>query len=109
MKRNVIFESFHSYENIATQPFFDLSNSKLQLSSSDISYFYIALEQYYKWKLNVEPNSLDFNWELKNPTNGLDVKIDWNEFYNLFFKKIDISKPFNKENFNSNNNNDKKE
>jgi hypothetical protein len=61
MGKNTIFDSFHNYDRLAIQPFFDQTVLNVEDSLLEISKFYNVLEEYFKLKLDIPANINNFD------------------------------------------------
>lgn len=86
MSKNTVFDSFHNYEKLASQPIFDHTVLNKISSSIEIVKFFNILEQYFKFKLNVDPNVRNFSWDLKK--NG-EFCLNLEEFLEFYKNAIE--------------------
>lgn len=88
MKKTLIYSSFHNYNTFAVRPLFDFVNMiEKRKTLDDLIHIFIALEKYYKLKLNVDPNDKYWNWNLRyNRDSDEDFILDHYEFMEFLDK-----------------------
>jgi hypothetical protein len=86
MKNSIIHDSFYNFSPLATQSIFNHTLLDPVQSKNKVKIFFTALEEYFRWKLDVNINDKNFEWDLKDDRKLNDSDLDIPEFI-AFFKK----------------------
>lgn len=93
---NNVYESFHNYEPLASQPIFDHTVIAKMHTVPNIGKFYHKLEEYFKLNLDIDPNIKNYPWDLKKSN---DFKLNFEEFLKMYINDVQNDLDKNKEKF----------